>query len=80
MEEQTPVKKYPPGFMMPPPVREGLERTPLACRTPTTQRFEDKCAQHLGNRLTALEERITRNEAAAKHTTRVQAMGTLSET
>jgi len=79
--EQSPIGKYPLVSKMPPPVPEGLESTPLACRTPNTQRFEDECAQHLGDRLTALEERMSKSETAGKQTARVQAqaMGTLSK-
>ena len=62
----TPIKKYPPVSPMPPLVPEGLERTPLVGRTPRTQKYEEQCAQNLGDRLIALEERMSESKKAAK--------------
>ena len=50
-------------------------------KTPTTKRYEEECAQNLGDRLSVLEERMGRNEAAVEHVAKVQekAVDRLSE-
>ena len=63
---QTPVGQTERAKTMPLSGSEGGDQTP-------TVRYQEQCVQHLADRLTALEDRMSESEFRAKHTENVQA-------